>query len=184
MRPFSVMPALNIPPVVSRPRTAHDVKMLAPRRRAASAIAGAAIEGSAIPSCGATKPPNQRRVEAGSSFATSSEPSSRALTWWGSVRANQAACPSTSFLVSQRYTMPVRRNPVSAPTSSFIVVHIRRLSMLSGISARSRPSVRHHSFLAERDGDTFFCQMVCRADPDDSSSDHHRIDARGQRWIR
>ena len=50
--PFSVTTADIRPPLVSTPRTAVYVKTLAPSRRAARAMAGAAIVGSARPSVG------------------------------------------------------------------------------------------------------------------------------------
>ena len=50
IRPFSVTTAATRPPAVSMPRTAHRVRIDAPLRRAASAIAGAARCGSALPS--------------------------------------------------------------------------------------------------------------------------------------
>ncbi len=50
MRPFSVTTPDTRPAWVSMPRTAHSVRIVAPASRAASAIAGAAWEGSARPS--------------------------------------------------------------------------------------------------------------------------------------
>jgi hypothetical protein len=50
--PFSVTTPETRPPCVSMPRTAHSVSTVAPAARAASAIAGAACEGSARPSLG------------------------------------------------------------------------------------------------------------------------------------
>ena len=50
MRPFSVTAAATCPPWVSIPRTAQLVRIAAPARRAALAMAGAAFCGSARPS--------------------------------------------------------------------------------------------------------------------------------------
>ena len=50
MRPFSVTTPATRPAAVSMPRTAQSVRIVAPCRRAAAAIAGAAFCGSALPS--------------------------------------------------------------------------------------------------------------------------------------
>ena len=80
MRPFSVIAALTEPDAVSSPRTAQDEAMVAPARRAATAMAGTANCGSAHPSVCVKSAPAQRRDEPGRRRSTSAEFNSRELT--------------------------------------------------------------------------------------------------------
>ena len=59
------------------PRTAHRVTIAAPLRRAASAIAGAARCGSALPSLAVNRPPAQSPVSPGISSTASARVNSR-----------------------------------------------------------------------------------------------------------
>ncbi len=81
MRPRSVTAAVTRPPSVSIPRTAQPVKIPAPSRRAASAIAGAACAGSARPSVGVYIPPTNGRAAPGATAASSAPRRARTSIW-------------------------------------------------------------------------------------------------------
>jgi hypothetical protein len=72
--PLSVITLTTRPAAVSMPRTAQPVRMLAPWRRAARAIAGAAICGSALPSLAVKSAPAYSFAMPGKSRAISALP--------------------------------------------------------------------------------------------------------------
>jgi len=96
---------------------------------------------------------------------------------YGLACASQASRCSTSFRLFAKVDDAAARKPVSAPTSWFMAAHMRRLSMLSGISAESRPIVRHQpqfrldcspadaSLFAQRHGDTFLARWRAALTP-------------------
>jgi hypothetical protein len=92
MRPLSVKTPETRPPVVSSPRTAQFWCRETPRRRAASASAGAATAGSARPSFGDTTPPIQScPLLPGVSSRASSGPIMRLCAWYLRAMATQAS---------------------------------------------------------------------------------------------
>ena len=140
--PCSVTTAETRPAADSIPRTAHAVRIVAPSRAAARAIAGAALCGSARASLGVYIAPAQRAVAPGTISLMPSASMMRVSRSKSFAVSSQAwkLCMSLSESAMNRH--PPRTKPTLSPISLSSSLKIRMLSIIIGSSRGSRPCRR------------------------------------------